>query len=438
MDRPPDHYAVLGVAVDSDAETLRDAYRAKLRTTHPDTAETAADAAMFNEVVDAGDVLLDPDRRKVYNEQVARFWADHTDRARTQRVEQAAATSSSRFDPSFLVLGALIVIVGVAVWQWFPNRGVQSTASVSTSGTEVVAVAAATEEPEAEPTVAPTPTPEPTEVPETAADTADEDATATAPLTTDTDTGNDADSDDGATASDDTADSESMPRSERPTTSADDDVADVDSGEAATTDTSDATTDDSGPSTSDADDAALVPLSELPARGAVYRAPTLFLEGPVPNQEAMDLGVAVASAVVGPENVVNEYVIHPDAPLDFDGNVRVEQAVQFAPGSATILSEFESTLAVGYAVLLQNSHVTAIIEGHTDDVGSDVANLALSERRAVAVVDWMVERGIERDRMISVGFGEGEPIASNDTIEGRATNRRIEAQFLNLLNPPEE
>jgi len=426
MDRPPDHYAVLGVAVDSDAETLRDAYRSKLRTTHPDTAESAADAAQFNDVVDAGDVLLDPARRKAYNEQVAQFWSEHTDRARTQRVEQAAA-SSSRFDPSFLVLAALLAIVGVAVWLWFPNRGTQSTASVSTSGNDVVAVESATSEPD------------PTEAPEAIDSVAtDDDSDAAEPAAADT-SGDEGQPDAEADVEADS--SESMPRSERPTAV---EVDEPDDATASTTDDATTADDDSAADTSGADNdddgaatGILIPLDALPERGAIFRPPDLYLLGPVPDQETMDQVVEVATAVVGEENIVNEMVIHPDAPENYDGNVRVEQAVQFAPGSATILAEFETTLAVGYAVMLQNPQVTAVISGHTDDIGSDVANLALSERRAVAVVDWLVERGVDRNRLIPVGFGEEEPVASNDTPEGRASNRRIEAQFLDLLTPQE-
>ncbi len=65
------------------------------------------------------------------------------------------------------------------------------------------------------------------------------------------------------------------------------------------------------------------------------------------------------------------------------------------------------------------------IGGHTDSVGNDAYNQALSQRRASAVKDYLVSAGVEGRLVESVGFGESEPVASNDTEEGRALNRRI-------------
>src|SRR5690348_3067348 len=66
------------------------------------------------------------------------------------------------------------------------------------------------------------------------------------------------------------------------------------------------------------------------------------------------------------------------------------------------------------------------IEGHTDSAGDDAANQALSERRAVAVRDALIARGIDAARIEAVGYGETRPIADNGTPGGRQKNRRIE------------
>jgi outer membrane protein OmpA-like peptidoglycan-associated protein len=66
------------------------------------------------------------------------------------------------------------------------------------------------------------------------------------------------------------------------------------------------------------------------------------------------------------------------------------------------------------------------IEGHTDSVGSDETNQALSERRAAAVGDALVGRGIETQRVAILGVGEARPVATNDTVAGRQQNRRVE------------
>jgi outer membrane protein OmpA-like peptidoglycan-associated protein len=68
---------------------------------------------------------------------------------------------------------------------------------------------------------------------------------------------------------------------------------------------------------------------------------------------------------------------------------------------------------------------TARIEGHTDSVGSDAYNLKLSDRRAKSVFDYLTSRGVDPARLTSVGYGEANPIAPNDTAEGRQLNRRV-------------
>jgi OOP family OmpA-OmpF porin len=68
---------------------------------------------------------------------------------------------------------------------------------------------------------------------------------------------------------------------------------------------------------------------------------------------------------------------------------------------------------------------TAKIDGHTDSVGSEEYNLALSDRRAKAVFDYLSSRGVDPSRLKSQGFGESNPIAPNDTAEGRQLNRRV-------------
>ena len=66
------------------------------------------------------------------------------------------------------------------------------------------------------------------------------------------------------------------------------------------------------------------------------------------------------------------------------------------------------------------------IAGHTDSDGAADKNLALSKRRAEAVVNYLVEAGVDTSRVSAEGYGETRPIASNDTAEGKAQNRRIE------------
>ncbi|MCB0738330.1 MAG: OmpA family protein [Bacteroidetes bacterium] len=70
------------------------------------------------------------------------------------------------------------------------------------------------------------------------------------------------------------------------------------------------------------------------------------------------------------------------------------------------------------------------VAGHTDDVGDDDANLTLSQKRANAVKDYLVKKGVAANRIVAKGYGEKEPVATNETPEGRAQNRRTEVRVL--------
>ena len=92
----------------------------------------------------------------------------------------------------------------------------------------------------------------------------------------------------------------------------------------------------------------------------------------------------------------------------------------------------ESYLELAKAIDLMNDNKSMVIEigGHTDNVGSDEANMKLSHARAKSVRDFMVNSEIASERMLSKGYGETEPVASNDTPEGRQANRRTEFVIL--------
>jgi outer membrane protein OmpA-like peptidoglycan-associated protein len=81
------------------------------------------------------------------------------------------------------------------------------------------------------------------------------------------------------------------------------------------------------------------------------------------------------------------------------------------------------------ATALANIERPVEIEGYTDAIGSDANNLALSRERANAVRDYLIQRGVPSEKLKARGLGETNPIASNDTAEGRANNRRVELVF---------
>ncbi|UCC66415.1 MAG: OmpA family protein, partial [Deltaproteobacteria bacterium] len=81
------------------------------------------------------------------------------------------------------------------------------------------------------------------------------------------------------------------------------------------------------------------------------------------------------------------------------------------------------------AKLKENPTVRVEIAGHTDITGPEAYNQGLSERRARAVMEYFISRGISADRLKAVGYGESSPIAKNETREGRAKNRRVEMRI---------
>jgi outer membrane protein OmpA-like peptidoglycan-associated protein len=102
------------------------------------------------------------------------------------------------------------------------------------------------------------------------------------------------------------------------------------------------------------------------------------------------------------------------------------QGIYFASGAADILPQSTPTLKEIAQMLAEHPDLTLEVEGHTDNVGDDASNQALSERRAQAVVAYLVSTGVDASRLTAKGYGESRPVASNATAEGRAANRRVE------------
>lgn len=98
----------------------------------------------------------------------------------------------------------------------------------------------------------------------------------------------------------------------------------------------------------------------------------------------------------------------------------------FETGKAVIKTSSYSALNELAKVLINNSQANIYLEGHTDDVGEDNANLTLSQNRSDAVKQYLVDKGVDDYRITTDGFGENRPIADNTTDKGRALNRRVE------------
>jgi outer membrane protein OmpA-like peptidoglycan-associated protein len=104
----------------------------------------------------------------------------------------------------------------------------------------------------------------------------------------------------------------------------------------------------------------------------------------------------------------------------------VPGGLTFAFDSAEVNTQFYPVLDKVAGTLTEYNKTVIEVAGHTDSVGSDAYNQQLSERRANSVAAYLSSHGVDRTRMVTIGAGEGHPLASNDTDAGRAQNRRVE------------
>jgi len=124
--------------------------------------------------------------------------------------------------------------------------------------------------------------------------------------------------------------------------------------------------------------------------------------------------------------------------LDFElgklekGSSFVVDNILFATDSYVLTSRAKLELDNLAKFLKSNTTVKIAIEGHTDSVGDDSSNKELSKNRAKAVFDYIVQKGTPALRLGFEGYGEDKPIASNDSEEGRARNRRTEVKILEI------
>jgi OOP family OmpA-OmpF porin len=151
--------------------------------------------------------------------------------------------------------------------------------------------------------------------------------------------------------------------------------------------------------------------------GAILGASTGYLicramqkeEAPPPPPAAKP---APAPAPAPAPEPVEERIVLRGVNFDFD-------KADIRPDAAVILDEAAS-------ILNDNPGRNVSVAGHTDSVGADAYNQSLSERRAASVKDYLVGKGVDAGRLTTAGYGESNPIASNDTADGRALNRRVE------------
>ena len=127
-------------------------------------------------------------------------------------------------------------------------------------------------------------------------------------------------------------------------------------------------------------------------------------------QEVYNLDVGLIKVSVGKKVVLNN--------------------ILFATGKSVLTTSSYAELDRLHNILLDNSLMRIEISGHTDNTGSESLNLRLSEARANAVVEYLIQKGISKARIEFRGYGPAQPIADNNTTQGRAKNRRVEFKIL--------
>lgn len=113
-----------------------------------------------------------------------------------------------------------------------------------------------------------------------------------------------------------------------------------------------------------------------------------------------------------------------------DEKIEIRRPIVFATGMADLASSSFAVLDQVAAVMRSNPRIFVVVEGHTDDRGEPNVNLELSSRRAQAVRDTLIGRGIRAERLDAIGYGSARPVASNRSSRGRASNRRVEFRIV--------
>jgi OmpA-OmpF porin, OOP family len=121
--------------------------------------------------------------------------------------------------------------------------------------------------------------------------------------------------------------------------------------------------------------------------------------------------------------------VPPAPPAPEVRKVTLEADTYFDFGKSTLKPAGKSRIDAELGKLNGSTLNSAVAIGHTDSIGTDAYNQKLSERRAQAVKDYMVSKGVPADKIQIKGMGESQPLANNKTKDGRAKNRRVEVDF---------
>jgi outer membrane protein OmpA-like peptidoglycan-associated protein len=106
------------------------------------------------------------------------------------------------------------------------------------------------------------------------------------------------------------------------------------------------------------------------------------------------------------------------------------RTVLFDSGKYNFKDEHYPTLVLMTTILKEYPYSKFVVEGNADSEGTNTMNQTLSENRAASVKNYLVENGIQADRLQTIGFGETKPVGTNRTAKGKAQNRRVEFSLI--------
>ena len=157
----------------------------------------------------------------------------------------------------------------------------------------------------------------------------------------------------------------------------------------------------------------------------------VVLTGSAPDVKARDAALERAMAVWGVASVDNQIkVIGEDGTCQQQLNDYLSrERISFKSGKADVADSSINTIAM-LAMIVRRCDSPIEVAGHTDSAGDAEINLRLSQRRADKVAKYLVNHGVKPEQIRSMGYGETQPVASNETPEGRKDNRRIEFRVL--------
>jgi len=148
-------------------------------------------------------------------------------------------------------------------------------------------------------------------------------------------------------------------------------------------------------------------------------------------------GTAVGAYMDKQERELREKTAGTDVEVVRNGDdllLNMPSGITFETNSYAIQPQFRQTLDNVASTLAQYNQTYIDVYGHTDSTGGDAVNIPLSQNRAKSVADYLSMRGVLSARIGTQGFGSSQPLASNETAEGRQKNRRVEIKIVPLEN----